>query len=94
MEVKPDNFKPGTLPTNLVKDKEVTSTIIKAIHPKLKEESKKIATRNNTTHKLIVKKDLVKVKFIPKYVTFRHPIEVVEESDDELEPNEGVITID
>ena len=41
-----------------------------------------------------MKKDLVKVKFIPKYITFRHFIEVVEESDDELEPDEGVITID
>ena len=63
MELKPYNFKPETLLTNLAnrKDKEVTPTITKVIHPKLKEESKKIATRNNITHKPIVKKDLVKV---------------------------------
>ena len=41
VEVKPDNFNPGTLLNNLVKDKEVTSTIIKVIHPKLKRKVKR-----------------------------------------------------
>ena len=53
VELKADNSKSETLLTGLAnrKNKEVTLTITKVIHLKLKGESRKIVIRNNITHK-------------------------------------------